>query len=196
MKKRTAKIERNTKETKILVQLDLDGKGKYTIDTGLPFLDHMLELLSKHSLVDMKVKATGDLAVDYHHTVEDIGLVMGMCLNEALGTRRGVTRYGWCLMPMDETLSRVAIDLGGRPYLHYEIANKRRKILDFDLKLLEEFFRALVMEARMNLHITQLYGSEPHHAHESVFKGVAKALRMACEADARFKGVPSSKGKI
>ena len=196
MKKRIGTVERNTRETQISLWLDLDGSGTYTVSTGLPFLDHMLELFAKHALLDMKLKATGDIDVDYHHLVEDIGLALGQALNEALGERKGIRRYGWCMLPMDDALARVALDLGGRPYLVYQIANRRRKILQFDLKLLEEFMRAFVTEARMNLHIAQLYGDEPHHAYEAVFKGLAHALRRALEPDPRIKGVLSSKGMI
>ncbi len=194
MKPRQASRTRNTRETRIRIDLNLDGGGRYEIDTGLPFFNHMLELLAKHSLLDLKLKATGDLAVDYHHTVEDVGLALGEALNEALGDRKGIERYGFSLMPMDETLSRVALDLGGRPYLVLDMANKKRKILDFELSLLGEFLRAFTTQARMNLHICQLYGSDAHHAWESVFKGLARALKMACKRDPRVKGVPSSKG--
>jgi len=186
MKPRQASRTRNTRETRIRIDLNLDGGGRYEIDTGLPFFNHMLELLAKHSLLDLKLKATGDLAVDYHHTVEDVGLALGEALNEALGDRKGIERYGFSLMPMDETLSRVALDLGGRPYLVLD--------LDFELSLLGEFLRAFTTQARMNLHICQLYGSDAHHAWESVFKGLARALKMACKRDPRVKGVPSSKG--
>lgn len=196
MTHRTAKIERETRETNIAVELDLDGAGTYGVSTGLPFLDHMLELLSKHSKIDLTVKATGDLQVDYHHTVEDLGLVLGSALDQALGARVGITRYGWSMVPMDESLSRAVVDLGGRPYLVYRIANRRRKILDFDLMLIEEFFRAFTVQGRMNLHLENFYGAEPHHAYESVFKALARALRMACEPDPRETGVPSSKGAI
>lgn len=196
MKARCAKVHRTTRETDIAVNLNLDGSGASAIETGLPFLNHMLELLAKHSLVDMTIRAKGDLAVDYHHTVEDLGLALGEALDSALGDRKGISRYGWCLLPMDETLSRVAIDLGGRPYLVLEMACRKKKILEFELALLTEFFRALTTQARMNLHINQLYGSEPHHAWESVFKGVARALRMAVERDTRVRGVPSSKGTL
>lgn len=196
MAKRTAEIKRKTAETNIRVKLDLDGTGRYRVSTGLPFLDHMLELLSRHSLIDLTIAATGDLEVDYHHTVEDLGLTLGTALDKALGDRKGITRYGWSLVPMDESLSRVAVDLGGRPYLVYHMANRRRKILEFDLGLIEEFFRAFTVQARMNLHIEQIYGSEPHHAYESVFKALAKALRIACTPDPRDPRVPSSKGKL
>lgn len=195
--RRKAERKRKTAETDIELSLNLDGQGRCSIDTGIGFFDHMLELLGKHWLVDLKVQARGDLQVDYHHTVEDIGLVLGGALNEALGERRGITRYGWCLLPMDDTLSRVAVDLGGRPYLVYQIANRKRKIRDFDVQLLEEFFQAFSVEARMNLHIAQLYGKDVHHAYESVFKGVARSLRMACAPDARLgHAVPSSKGVV
>jgi imidazoleglycerol-phosphate dehydratase len=196
MRTRRARIRRATRETDIRLDLNLDGSGLCKVDTGMQFLNHMLELLARHSLFDLTLKASGDLGVDYHHTVEDIGLVLGSALDKALGDRKGINRYGWCLLPMDESLSRAAVDLGGRPYLVYDIANRRRKILEFDLKLLEEFFRAFVVQGRMNLHIAHLYGDEPHHAYESVFKAVARALRHACAPDPRELGVPSSKGKI
>jgi imidazoleglycerol-phosphate dehydratase len=196
MKTRSAKVVRKTKETDISVQLDLGGDGTYRVSTGIPFLNHMLELLAKHALFNLQLKAKGDLKVDYHHTVEDVGLVLGDALNKALGDRKGILRYGWAVVPMDESLSRVALDLGGRPYLVYEVKTKKTKIRDFDLGLIEEFFRALTVQARMNLHIKLMYGQEPHHAYESVFKAVAKALSIACSKDSRVKGVLSSKGKI
>jgi imidazoleglycerol-phosphate dehydratase len=196
MKARKATVVRKTKETDITIALNLDGAGACAIRTGMPFLDHMLELLARHWLVDLKVAARGDLHVDYHHTVEDLGLVLGSALDQALGDRRGIARYGWCLLPMDETLAQVAVDLGGRPYVVFAMANKARKIRDFDLSLLGEFLRAFVTQARMNLHAQQLYGKDPHHAYESIFKGLARALRMACAHDPREKGLPSSKGRI
>ena len=194
MKKRKAIVARNTRETQIRAELDVDGNGRYEIETGLPFFNHMLELMAKHSLVDLKLQATGDLAVDHHHTVEDVGLALGDALNQALGDRKGIERYGFSLMPMDETLSRVVLDLGGRPYLVVEMANKKKKILDFELSLLVEFLRAFATQARMNLHVRQFYGTDAHHAWESVFKGLARALKAACRRDPRVKGVPSSKG--
>lgn len=196
MKKRTARIARKTKETDIVIELNIDGSGVYKNKTGVPFLDHMLDLLAKHALLDLQVKAKGDLDVDYHHTVEDVGLALGEALNQALGDRVGITRYGWSLLPMDEALCQVAIDLGGRPYLVYSLATKKRKIRDFDVDLMEEFFRGFVTQGRMNLHIAQQYGQEPHHALESVFKGVAKALLAAATINPRVKGVPSSKGRL
>lgn len=196
MKKRTARIARKTKETDIVIELNLDGAGVYKNKTGIAFLDHMLDLLAKHALLDLKVKAKGDLDVDYHHTVEDVGLALGEALNQALGDRKGINRYGWSLVPMDEALCQVAMDLGGRPYLVYSLATKKRKIRDFDVDLMEEFFRGFVTQGRMNLHIAQQYGQEPHHALESVFKGVAKALLAATALNPRVKGVPSSKGTL
>jgi imidazoleglycerol-phosphate dehydratase len=196
MSQRRARIERKTRETQIKVELDLDGQGVTEIQLDLPFMRHMLELLGRHALFTLTLHATGDLDVDYHHTVEDIGLVLGEALDRALGDRAGIVRYGHAIIPMDESLSLVAVDLGGRPYLVYDIANRRKKILDFDLGLIEEFFRAFVTQGRMNLHIAHLYGAEPHHAYESVFKGVARALRMACARDPRETGIPSSKGVI
>jgi len=197
MKKRSAKIRRTTRETDIAIEIGLDGRGEYRIDTGIPFLDHMLDLLSKHSLIDLKIRAKGDLKVDYHHTVEDIGLALGEALDKALGKRAGITRYGWSLIPMDESLSQVAVDLGGRPYLAMRMVTKKKKIRDFDLGLIEEFFRGLSVQGRMNLHIVQVYGEEPHHAYESVFKALGRALRIACSIDARQKGaLPTTKGKI
>ena len=196
MKKRQAIVKRNTRETQIRTELDVDGSGSYEIETGLPFFNHMIELFAKHSLFDLKLKATGDLAVDHHHTVEDVGLALGDALNQALGDRKGIERYGFSLMPMDETLTRVALDLGGRPYLVLDMANKKKKILDFELALLGEFLRAFTTQARMNLHVRQFYGTDGHHAWESVFKGLARALKTACRHDPRVKGVPSSKGVL
>jgi imidazoleglycerol-phosphate dehydratase len=196
MKNRTAKIKRTTKETDIELELNLDGDAVYSNKTGIPFLDHMLDLLAKHALLDLKVRCKGDLEVDYHHTVEDIGLALGDALNAALGDRKGINRYGWALLPMDEALCQVAMDLGGRPYVVYSVATKKKKIRDFDIDLIEEFFRAFATQGRMNLHIHHLYGNEPHHAIESIFKGVAKALLHATTKNPRIKGVPSSKGVL
>lgn len=196
MKKRTAEVDRKTRETDIRIQLNVDGTGRFRISTGIPFLNHMLELLAKHSCMDLVLRAKGDLDVDYHHTVEDVGLALGEALNKALGDRKGISRYGWCVLPMDDALSRVALDLGGRPYLVYEVVTRKKRIRDFDLGLIKEFFQAFTVQARMNLHIRLMYGEEPHHAYESVFKALARSLRMAAERDPRVKDVPSSKGKI
>lgn len=196
MKSRKVKITRKTKETDITVEINLDGTGGYSVDTGLPFMDHMLELFFKHSMIDACVTAKGDLDVDFHHTVEDLGLALGAALNKALGDRSGICRYGYSYVPMDEALCRSVVDLGGRPYLVKEMKCRKKKILDFDLSLIDEFLQALVVQSKMNLHISQLYGLEAHHAYESVFKSIARAMRQACERDARQKGVPSSKGSI
>ncbi len=196
MKTRTACITRATRETQIKIRLTLDGRGCFDIDTGLPFLNHMLELFARHALVNLRLRARGDLDVDYHHTVEDLGLCLGQALDTALGNRRGIRRYGCATIPIDDALSRVVVDLGGRPYLVYAVANKRRKIMAFDVTLIEEFLRAFCVQARMNLHVAQLYGREPHHAYESVFKALARALREAVALDARETGIPSSKGKL
>lgn len=187
---------RNTAETKISGSFKIDGEGRYDIETGIPFLNHMLELLTKHALFDLTLKADGDLAVDYHHTVEDVGIVLGKALSDALGDRKGIARYGYSLLPMDDALAQVAVDLGGRPYLVYKITNRKKKIRDFDLSVIEHFFRSFCDQARMNLHIIQPYGADVHHAYEAVFKGVARALYAACARDPRVQGVPSSKGKM
>jgi imidazoleglycerol-phosphate dehydratase len=196
MTHRTASFHRKTKETDIAISLDLDGTGKYSITTGLRFMDHMLEIFSKHSLINLTVKASGDLDIDHHHTVEDIGLTLGGCLHQALGNRAGINRYGSFLLPMDDSMSQVAVDLGGRPFLVYNVKTRHKKILEFELGLVEEFMRALVIEAKMNLHINLLYGNEPHHCYEAVFKGVARAMRIACEPDPRNKSIPSTKGLL
>lgn len=193
---RTAARTRTTRETDIAVTLDLDGSGLCQVATGIGFLDHMLELFARHALVDLEVRAKGDVHVDYHHTVEDVGLVLGACINEALGERRGIRRYGFFQLPMDEALCEVALDLGGRPFLVFASAMKHMKVRDFEVKLLEEFFRALTVEGRMNLHLRQVYGDEAHHVCEAMFKGFARALRWAVEPDPRESGVPSSKGTI
>ena len=196
MKMRKAKVVRKTKETDITVEINLDGSGKYRVKTGIGFMDHMLELFSKHSLIDLNLIAKGDIHVDYHHTVEDIGLALGEAVDKALGTRKGITRYGSSYVPMDEALSRVVVDFGGRPYLVKNTVCKKRKIIEFDLSLIDEFLQAFVVQGRMNLHVDQLRGAEAHHAYESIFKAMARAMRQACERDSRNKGVPSSKGKI
>ncbi|MEI6148244.1 MAG: imidazoleglycerol-phosphate dehydratase HisB, partial [bacterium] len=193
MKKRAAVVERKTRETDISVNLVIEGAGRYKVDTGLPFLNHMLELFAKHALLDLTVRARGDIEVDYHHLTEDLGLVLGDAFDKALGDRAGIVRYGWSYIPMDDALSRAVVDLGGRPYLVYDVANRARKIRDFDVILIHEFFQAFTVKARMNLHIAQLYGKEPHHAYESLFKAVARALSAACQRDPRVVGVPSSK---
>ena len=193
---RSATIERNTKETQVSLALDLDGSGAGTVETGIGFFDHMLELLKKHALIDLTVKATGDLHVDYHHTVEDVGLVLGKALNAALGDRRGLTRYGFASIPMDEALCETSLDLGGRPFLVMQCPMKHLFVKDFEVKLLEEFFRAVAVEARANIHLRQVYGDETHHVCEAFFKSFARALRQAKAIDPLETGVPSSKGVI
>ena len=193
---RSVTIERNTKETQVSLALDLDGSGAGTVETGIGFFDHMLELLKKHALIDLTVKATGDLHVDYHHTVEDVGLVLGKALNAALGDRRGLTRYGFASIPMDEALCETSVDLGGRPFLVMQCSMKHMFVRDFEVKLVEEFFRAVSVESRSNIHLRQVYGDEAHHVCEGLFKSFARALRMAKAVDPNEKGVPSSKGVI
>ena len=196
VKKRAASVKRDTKETKISLSLDLDGAGKGTIETGIGFFDHMLELLKKHALIDLTVKATGDLDVDYHHTVEDVGLVFGQALDEALGDRKGIMRYGFASIPMDEALCETSIDLGGRPFVVMVTGKKHMMVRDFEVKLLEEFFRAVSVEGRLNVHLREIYGDEAHHVCEGLFKSFARALRQAVAKDSREKGIPSSKGRI
>lgn len=193
---RTSSIERNTKETKITLSLNLDGSGEGEIDTGIGFFNHMLELLKKHALIDLSVKATGDIDVDYHHTVEDVGLVFGKALNEALGDRVGLVRYGFASIPMDEALCETSLDLGGRPFVVMQCAMKHMMVKDFEVKLVEEFFRAVSVESRSNIHLRQIYGDEAHHVCEGLFKSFARALRAAKTIDPNEKGVPSSKGVI
>ena len=193
---RTAEIERNTRETQIKLSLNLDGTGKGEIDTGIGFFNHMLELLKKHALIDLNVKAKGDLDVDYHHTVEDVGLVLGQALNTALGERRGIVRYGFASIPMDEALCEASLDLGGRPFIVMQSAMKHAMVRDFEVKLIEEFFRAVSVEARANIHLRQVYGDEAHHVCEGIFKAFARALRTAKAIDPNEPGIPSSKGVI
>ncbi len=199
MDARKANIERKTGETDIKLSINLDGTGTYSIETGVPFFNHMLDLLSKHSLIDMDIKASGDIEVDYHHLVEDVALALGSAFNDALGERRGINRYGFWVLPMDESIAsaEVALDLGGRPYLVYKIANKKNLIRDFDTDILEHFWRSFCDTAKLNLNIDQKEGDDLHHAHEAVFKAVARALRMACTADERaLDAIPSSKGTL
>jgi imidazoleglycerol-phosphate dehydratase len=193
---RKSSIKRETKETQIRLRLNIDGQGKSAISTGIGFFDHMLTLFSKHSLIDLDLSASGDLEVDYHHTVEDTGIVLGQALKEALGDKRGINRYGWAFLPMDETLTRTVVDLSNRFYLEFRVPAERRKAGDFPLQLLEEFFRAVAVNAGMNLHMELLYGRDSHHIAESLFKGFAKALDTACRKDPRVKGLPSTKGKL
>ena len=193
---RTATVERKTKETSISLSINLDGTGNSDIATGVGFLDHMLTLFSRHGLIDVTLKCSGDTEVDYHHTVEDIGLALGTAFDKALGDRRGIRRYGFFLLPMDESLCEIAIDLGGRPFLVYSTSVESTFVRDFDTRLFEEFFRAICVNARLNLHVRHTGGNEAHHAAESILKGFARALRMAVEIDPRETGIPSSKGVL
>jgi imidazoleglycerol-phosphate dehydratase len=187
---------RKTAETSIELSLDLDGSGISSIDTGIPFFDHMLTLFSKHGLFDLSIKAEGDIEVDFHHTVEDTGITLGEVMKEALGTKEGIRRYGCCYLPMDETLARVAIDLSGRPYLELRGLSQRGKVGNFPAQLVEEFLRALSVQGGMNLHAEVLYGRDVHHQIEAIFKALAKALQEAVSRDPRVKGVLSTKGRI
>jgi len=193
---RRATIERTTTETAVKVDLTLDGTGRGQIKTTLPFLDHMLTLLAKHGFFDLTVQAKGDTEIDDHHTVEDVGIVIGDALKQALGTKEGVRRFGWALVPLDETLAQVSVDLSGRPYLVYRVELPQRRIKAFDLGLFEDFFQAFTTHAALNLHINLLYGRNPHHIMEAVFKALAKALDQATALDDRLAGVLSTKGKL
>ena len=195
-KARRAKRERNTKETRIAVRVDLDGAGKNDIATGLPFLDHMLELVAVHGLFDLVVKATGDLDVDQHHTVEDLGIVLGGAIDDALGDRKGIVRYASLEIPMDECLVSVALDLGGRPFFASDLQPRERIVGSFDTTLVPDFFVALCQGARCTLHIRQLAGGNTHHLLEAAFKAFGRALDQATQRDPRRRGVPSSKGAI
>jgi imidazoleglycerol-phosphate dehydratase len=193
---RTASIQRTTAETKISIDLNIDGTGASTIDTGVPFLDHMLTLFAKHGLFDLTVKAVGDTHIDDHHTVEDTGIVLGQCFKQALGEKQGITRYGWCLLPMDETLARVALDLSGRPLLVYEAPVMEAIGGRFSFQLIEEFMRAFSSAALINLHLEILKGRDAHHMAEAFFKGLARALDQASHIDPRVKGLPSTKNLL
>jgi imidazoleglycerol-phosphate dehydratase len=194
---RRARIERNTAETRISVELGLDGTGRAELATGVPFLDHMLEQLARHALMDVTVRATGDLAVDAHHTVEDVGITLGQAFRQAIGDKAGLTRYGHAYVPLDEALSRVVVDLSGRPGLEFHVAFARAAIGTFDVDLVHEFFQGFVNHADVTLHVDNLRGANAHHQCETVFKAFARALRMALTPDARSAGViPSTKGSL
>ena len=193
---RNASIERITKETRIRLELELDGKGESKICTSVPFLDHMLDLFTRHGLFDLQIEATGDIDIDFHHTVEDVGIVLGTAFREALGDKQGIRRYGQASVPMDETLASVAVDLSGRPYLIYNVRLPKIKIGEFDVELAREFFQAFVNNVGANLHINVMYGDNVHHILEACFKGVARALDMAVQLDPRIDGVMSTKGKL
>jgi len=194
---RTAIVERKTKETEVFVSLDLDGTGEYDVDTGIGFLDHMLEQLSRHSLIDLKVRAEGDLHIDFHHTTEDSGIVIGEAVLQALGDLKGITRYGNAIIPMDETCTRVTLDVSQRPYLIWKVNFTKPKLGDMDTELFKEWFQAFAQAAGITLHIENMYGENNHHIVESCFKGLARALRQAIEIDPRkADAIPSTKGVL
>jgi imidazoleglycerol-phosphate dehydratase len=194
---RKALIKRKTKETDISLDLNLDGRGSYSINTSIPFLDHMLSLTCKHGLFDMKLKAKGDIDIDDHHTVEDIGIVLGKALKQALGDMKGINRYGQASVPMDEALASVSVDISGRPYFVYKVEfPKKSKLKDFDIDLIEDFFQAFAGNSGITLHVNALYGRNTHHIIEAVFKGLGRALREAVAINPKVKGIPSTKGKL
>ncbi len=195
-KHRKAEVQRKTKETAVVLRLNLDGSGRHSILTGIPFFDHMLSLLAYHSGLDLSLKAKGDIAVDAHHTVEDVGICLGDGIRNALGDAKGIQRYGMAMIPMDETLVSVALDLSMRPWLVFQMKLRKSKIGTFDTELVEEFFKALCSHARMTLHINLLYGKNSHHMVEAVFKGFGRALKEAISVDERASQVPSTKGVL
>ncbi len=194
---RTASVTRNTSETQIGVSLDLDGSGSSKLATGLPFLDHMLSLMCKHGLFDIELKAKGDIDIDDHHTVEDVGIVLGKALKQALGDMKGIARYGQASVPMDEALASVSLDISGRPYFVYKVKfPKKSKLKDFDPDLIEDFLQAFVSSSSITLHVTVLYGRNIHHIIEAVFKGLGRALREAVSVNRKIKSIPTTKGLI
>lgn len=193
---RRAAITRKTKETNIRVELGLDGTGIYQVSTGIPFFDHMLESLAKHGLFDLQLAAEGDVAVDFHHTVEDVGIALGQAFREALGNAAGIRRYGTFVLPMAEAKVEVAVDVSNRPYVVYQVELANRMIRDFDVSLVEDFVRAFAQHAGLDLHVSRIYGESPHHVAEAIFKGMARALRIAVEIDPRQQGLPTVKGAL
>ena len=196
MSKRTAEVTRDTKETRIRVRINLDGSGAGKFDTGVPFLDHMLDQVARHGGFDLEISAKGDLHIDAHHTVEDIGITFGQALAQALGDKQGIRRYGHAYVPLDEALSRVVVDLSGRPGLEFKIDFVRARIGEFDVDLVHEFFQGFVNHAQVTLHVDNLKGDNAHHQAETAFKAFGRALRMAAELDPRAQGVPSTKGTL
>jgi imidazoleglycerol-phosphate dehydratase len=196
MRKRTAQVTRDTLETQVGVKLDLDGSGQATLATQVPFLDHMLDQIARHGIFDLEVEARGDLHIDAHHTVEDIGITLGQAFAKAVGDKKGVRRYGHAYVPLDEALSRVVIDLSGRPGLEFQVEFVRARIGEFDVDLVHEFFQGFVNHAHVTLHVDNLRGTNAHHQVETVFKAFGRALRMAVELDPRVAGVPSTKGAL
>jgi imidazoleglycerol-phosphate dehydratase len=197
MAARQARVERSTKETRIAATVNLDGAGRYAVKTGIGFLDHMIEQLSRHSLIDIELEARGDLHIDFHHTTEDTGIVIGQAVAKALGDRAGIRRYGDALIPMDETLTRVALDASNRPYLIWKVKFSKPKLGEMDTELFKEWFQAFAQAAGLTLHVENIYGENNHHIVESCYKGLARALRQAVEPDPRQTGsVPSTKGVL
>jgi len=196
MPKRTSTIKRKTGETNISLSLNIDGKGKSAVKTGIPFFDHMLTLFAKHGIFDLKLAAKGDIEVDYHHTVEDVGICLGQAFKEALGKKAGIVRYGESKVPMDEALAEVIIDISGRPHLTYKVPIQKTKFVDFDIEVVKEFFEAFVLNAGITIHVNLIRGSNMHHIIESIFKAFAVTLSKACEINPRKKGVPSTKGVL
>ena len=197
MAARTAKIERNTLETQISAELTIEGTGKGSLDTGVPFLDHMLDQVVRHGQFDIKIKAKGDLHIDAHHTVEDVGITLGQAFQKAMGDKKGVCRYGHAYVPLDEALSRVVVDFSGRPGLEYHVDYPRARIGDFDVDLVIEFLQGFVNHAQVTMHVDNLRGSNAHHIAETIFKALGRALRIACEIDPRISGqLPSTKGAL
>jgi len=193
---RTAEVKRDTSETQIRVKLNLDGSGAGKLDTGVPFLDHMLDQVARHGVYDLEISAKGDLHIDAHHTVEDIGIALGQAFARALGDKQGIRRYGHAYVPLDEALTRVVIDLSGRPGLEFKLDFVRARIGEFDVDLVHEFFQGFINHAQVTLHIDNLKGDNAHHQAETAFKAFGRALRMATELDPRIKGVPSTKGSL
>ena len=197
MNKRSASVERNTLETQIRVEVDLDGTGVCKLNTGIPFLEHMLDQVARHGMIDISIEASGDLHIDAHHTVEDIGITLGQAVNKAVGDKKGIVRYGHAYVPLDEALSRVVIDFSGRPGLEYQVDFPRGMIGEFDVDLFHEFFQGFVNHANVTLHIDNLKGANAHHIAETVFKAFGRAVRMALSMDARMSGItPSTKGSL
>jgi len=194
--RRTGKIERKTKETDISVSLNVDGSGKAEVETGMPFFDHMMDIFSRHGLFDVTIKAKGDIQVDYHHTVEDVGLALGQTFKDALGDKQGLRRFGEASCPLDETLAKVVVDLSGRPYLSYNVKIRPGRVGDFDTDLPHEFYQAFANQLGMNLHIDVIRGENPHHIIEACFKAFARAMDMATSFDPRIQGVLSTKGTL
>ncbi|RUM52301.1 MAG: imidazoleglycerol-phosphate dehydratase HisB [Methylococcus sp.] len=197
MTDRRTEVERNTLETQIKLRIDLDGSGNSSFDTGVPFLDHMMDQIARHGMIDMEVAAKGDLQIDAHHTVEDIGITLGQAVSKVLGDRKGIVRYGHAYVPLDEALSRVVIDFSGRPGIFYDVEYPRARIGDFDVDLILEFFRAFVNHAKVTLHIDSLKGTNAHHVAETIFKAFGRAMRMACSVDPLLaETIPSTKGSL